>query len=63
MMADYKKLYIHLFRAVTKSIDILVKAQQECEEMYISSQEPELTILPDGRPEAGGEPQEEHKGH
>ena len=45
-MADYKKMYFKLFRATTKAIDILVEAQQECEEMYISAEEPELTILP-----------------
>lgn len=44
---DYKKLYFHLFNAVTDAIegiqngdvfsarDILIKAQQETEEMYI----------------------------
>lgn len=40
-MPDYQQLYLHLFRAVTRAIDVLVKAQQECEELYLSACESE----------------------
>ena len=45
-MADYKKMYLRLFHAVTDSIEILTKAQQDCEEIYISDEEPNLIVLP-----------------
>ena len=46
----YQRMYLHLFRAVTRAVDclqrsdsarasdILIKAQQETEEMYIDSE-------------------------
>ena len=37
-MPDYKEMYLTLFRAMTKSIDILQEAQQKTEEMYISGE-------------------------
>ena len=50
MNCDYKKMYLHLFNAVTDAIeclplrpeavkDLLVQTQQECEEMYIEADE------------------------
>ena len=44
-MPDYKTLYLKLFRASAHAIDILTAAQQECEELYISSPEPELKVI------------------
>ena len=38
-MPDYKTMYKELFKAVTEAIDILQKAQIECEEIYINSSE------------------------
>ena len=38
-MPDYKTMYKKLFAAVTEAIDILQKAQQETEEVYIESSE------------------------
>ena len=38
-MPDYKTMYKKLFVAVTEAIDILQKAQQETEEIYIDSSE------------------------
>ena len=46
MVADYKEMYIRLFRATTKAIDLLVQAQQECEEIYLSDEETNLTVFP-----------------
>lgn len=36
-MADYKEMYLHLFREVEKAVRILQQAQLDCEEMYISA--------------------------
>ena len=43
-MADYKKMYLRLFNSVSDAIEhidiaseILKKAQQDCEEIYIDS--------------------------
>lgn len=44
-MADYREMYRKLFQATTKAIDILQKAQQETEELYISSDQPELHLV------------------
>ncbi len=46
-MADYREMYIKLFQETTRAILILQKAQQDCEELYISSPEPELILLPE----------------
>lgn len=45
-MPDYKEMYMKLFRASEKAVNILIAAQQECEELYISSPEPELNVIP-----------------
>ena len=45
-MPDYAQMYHALFRAITKSIEILQQAQVAAEEMYISAKEPGITILP-----------------
>ena len=42
---DYKEMYLKMMRASEEAIRILVKAQQECEEMYVSAEEPELIEL------------------
>jgi hypothetical protein len=51
-MADYNKMYIKLFNAVTDAINVLQKAQIETEEMFINQEEPVLTLLkrPDDYP-------------
>lgn len=33
---DYKELYLKMMRETEKAIDVLIKAQSECEEMFIS---------------------------
>ena len=52
-MPDYKEMYLTLFRAVEDAVNILIEAQQECEEMYISAPEAELTMLPHRQGEDG----------
>ncbi len=45
-MTDYNEMYFKLFRATTQAIGILVKAQQDCKELYISEPSLKLTALP-----------------
>ncbi len=40
-MTDYKKLYLKLFNASEDAINLLIKAQRECEEIILSSCEQE----------------------
>ena len=35
-MADYKKMYYTMFWAAEEAINLLIAAQRECEELYIS---------------------------
>ena len=51
-MPDYKEMYLKMARASEKAIRILVEAQQECEELYISAPEPELKMLDTPRSES-----------
>ena len=49
-MPDYKEMYLTMVRASEDAINCLTQAQKKCEELYISSPEPELTVLtPDFR--------------
>lgn len=45
-MPDYQEMYLHLMRETEKAIRILVKAQQDCEELYLREAGPALRILP-----------------
>lgn len=38
-MADYKEMHLHLFRETERAIEILIAAQQTCEEKYIEADE------------------------
>lgn len=55
-MPDYKEMYLKLFDATEKAVEILISAQRECEELYLSSPDPELKLFPAER-ETEGEPQ------
>jgi hypothetical protein len=46
-MADYKEMYLKMMRASEDAIRILVQAQQECEEMYLSAESDEEISLID----------------
>lgn len=37
-MIDYKELYLRMFRATEKAMNILAQAQRECEELYCEEQ-------------------------
>lgn len=45
-MPDYEKMYFRMFRAAQRAIDILIEAQRECEELYISDAQPRIVHLP-----------------
>ena len=51
-MTDYKQLYLQMFRASEKAIELLVDAQRKCEELYINSHDAEL-IQRESRDESG----------
>lgn len=36
-MTDYKKMYFELLNATEDALNILIKAQKECEEIYINT--------------------------
>ena len=40
-MPDYKEMYLSLFRATEKAINILIEAQNKCEDMYIEAEDDE----------------------
>ena len=40
-MADYKEMYLKMLTATEKAINLLIDAQQECEEIYVQQ-----TIIP-----------------
>lgn len=44
-MADYKEMYLKMVRASEEAVNRIVAAQRECEELYLSSPEPELKVL------------------
>lgn len=48
-MSGYDKLYFKMVQASEQAINILIKAQQECEELYISLSEAtaDTKIVPD----------------
>ena len=45
-MPDYQEMYLHLMRETEKAIRILVKAQQDSEELYPRESGPALRVLP-----------------
>ena len=44
-MPDYKEMYLTLMRATEKAIRTLIEAQQQCEELYLSAEEPSFQPL------------------
>ena len=44
-MPDYKKMYLEMARQTEKAIQILIDAQQKCEEIYINSPEVNISLL------------------
>lgn len=46
-MPDHKELYLRLFRATEEAINVLVEAQQLCEELYLQAEEASVILLPE----------------
>lgn len=44
-MIDYKDMYFKMLQASETAIQILIKAQQECEEIYTSSPQLEWKVI------------------
>lgn len=38
-MPDYKEMYLTMVRASEKAVSVLIEAQRECEELYLSAPE------------------------
>ena len=45
-MPDYQQMYLTMVRAAEKAMNILIEAQQECEELYLSEEEAKIAVLP-----------------
>ncbi|MDR1630198.1 MAG: hypothetical protein LBS36_08320 [Oscillospiraceae bacterium] len=48
-MADYKEMYKKMFVSVSQAIELLQKAQQEAEELYLKTAAEEPVVLADLR--------------
>lgn len=44
-MPDYRKMYAKMMASCEQAIQLLITAQQECEELYVSAPEGELRML------------------
>lgn len=44
-MPDYEKMYHTMFKASEAAIELLIAAQRECEEIYISAPETKIVCL------------------
>lgn len=44
-MSDYKEMYLTMIRETERAINILIDAQRQCEELYISSPEPDIRVI------------------
>jgi hypothetical protein len=45
IMPDYQEMYLKMARATEKAIRILIEAQQEAEEIYLSEPISEIRVL------------------
>lgn len=53
-MADYKEMYLTMFRACAQAAYPLIAAQRECEDRYIRSPGPQVLTLAPPFPKPGG---------
>lgn len=51
-MADYQKMYLTLFNKITDTIKNLEEIQQLTEEMYISEEQPKISLSPQNTQQA-----------
>ena len=45
IMPNYKEMYLTLFRASEKAVNIIIEAQREAEEFYINSPKSKILII------------------
>ena len=45
-MPDYREMYYKLFRASEQAVSVLLRAQRECEELYLNAPEAPIIELP-----------------
>lgn len=57
-MADYKEMYLHMAREMARAADILLKAQQRCEEMYVEAEDAALVCMPAAAAQQGDDKDE-----
>lgn len=57
-MADYREMYRKIFISASKAIEILQKAQQEAEDLYIQASTEKPILLEGKKREVGVENQE-----
>ena len=43
-MADYKAMYLKMMNAAEEAMEILIKAQRECEELYMSADDEPILL-------------------
>jgi hypothetical protein len=59
ILADYKEMYLTMMRAAEQAINILIAAQQACEEAYLQEDAPHIFILEsesdNAKQESGGQ--------
>lgn len=58
-MPDYAKLYHRIFNSVTDAIVILQNAQQETEELFVSSPAPDIRVLETKSPDEDDTPKKD----
>lgn len=44
-MPDYKEMYLKMARATEKAMDILIEAQQEAEDLYLSAPDQNIILF------------------
>lgn len=49
-MPDYKEMYLTMVRASEDAINTLIRAQQKCEDLYLSAPGPDIRVLAAGSP-------------
>ena len=47
LMPDYEKMYHIMFNATEEAINLLIAAQQKCEDIYCSGENAEIVLLND----------------
>lgn len=46
MIEDHEEMYLKMFRAAEQAVNVLIAAQRECEELYLSDPPQDFKMLP-----------------